>query len=48
MRQQQREFMLRDVAAMDAGEIPPMDGLFVSGHSLYDGFEEIDGGHDDE
>ena len=48
MRQQQREFMLRDVAAMDAGEMPMMEGL-VTGNSMpYDGFEEIDGGHDDE
>ena len=47
MRQQQQEFMMRDVAAMDAGEMPTANGLFVSSHVPYDGFEEIDGGNDD-
>lgn len=48
MREQQRIFLLRDVAAMDAGEIPMFDGLVVNDNALYDGFEERDGGYSDE
>ncbi|MEC7120785.1 MAG: hypothetical protein VXW65_12905 [Pseudomonadota bacterium] len=48
MREQQRIFLLRDVAAMDAGE-PPPDGGFIVDHPIpYDGFDEIDGGYADE
>ena len=47
MREQQRIFLARDVAAMDAGEPPTIDGLIVEDNIPYDGFDEIDGGYDD-
>lgn len=48
MREQQRIFLARDVAAMDAGEPPPHGGFVVDHPIPYDGFDEIDGGYADE